>query len=345
VRASQARIHLAARLGAVADTVDREVGTIELLKDVPDPVVVTGFLQTWTTALCLIGKYEESLRAAESELSIARSSRLDFVVPHALAALSLANLGLRQFKRATTLARDGGRLAEQGQDLHCEMNFAVIRARIELAHGRPSCALEELDDRWSRKPSPGMYGDFLAIRALALACAGLARESDRYVRLSEATSNHVDSRVTRSFARAICAGVEAGTEARECLLRAVATTSRAGTVDGFVCAYRAYPPLLKSLSHLESDDAARLVGVAQRIDPALSRRLGIETTRRLQSHGLLSPREREVLELIRKGLSNKEISRVLWITEGTAKVHVRHILEKLGVRTRTEAALFPVENP
>jgi ATP/maltotriose-dependent transcriptional regulator MalT len=345
VRASQARLHLAARLGGVTSTVDAEAGTIDLLDDVPDPVVLTGFLQTWTTALCLVGRYEQALQAAKDELIAARATRLDFVVPHALAASSLAFLGLRQFKEATAMARDGARLAEQSQDLHCEMNLAVIRARIELAQGRPTHALEQLEDRWSRRPSPGMYGDFLAIRALALACTDDPHEADHYIHMSQAASNHVDSRVTRSFAKAIGAIRLSQPDARESLLVAVKTTTTAGTVDGFVCAYRAHPPLLQQLADVDSQPARELLTVAQRIDPALTRRLGIAGASRSSPSGVLSPREREVLDLVRKGLSNKEIGRILWITEGTAKVHVRHILEKLGVRTRTEAALFPIDEP
>ena len=52
----------------------------------------------------------------------------------------------------------------------------------------------------------------------------------------------------------------------------------------------------------------------------------------------LSPRERDVFELIKQGLTNREIARTLFLSEATVKVHVRHILEKTGTRTRTEAA-------
>jgi DNA-binding CsgD family transcriptional regulator/tetratricopeptide (TPR) repeat protein len=54
----------------------------------------------------------------------------------------------------------------------------------------------------------------------------------------------------------------------------------------------------------------------------------------------LSAREREVLELVASGWTNRRIGDALFITEKTASVHVTHILDKLGVSTRTEAALM-----
>jgi DNA-binding NarL/FixJ family response regulator len=54
----------------------------------------------------------------------------------------------------------------------------------------------------------------------------------------------------------------------------------------------------------------------------------------------LSRREREVLELLREGLSNAEIGGRLFITPKTAEHHVSAILGKLNMRTRAEAAVF-----
>jgi DNA-binding NarL/FixJ family response regulator len=54
----------------------------------------------------------------------------------------------------------------------------------------------------------------------------------------------------------------------------------------------------------------------------------------------LSAREREVLELLARGLRNREIAEHLVVSEATVKTHVRHVLEKLRLRNRAEAAAF-----
>lgn len=57
----------------------------------------------------------------------------------------------------------------------------------------------------------------------------------------------------------------------------------------------------------------------------------------------LSDREMEVLQLMAKGMSNKEIGRALWISETTVKTHVSHILRKLSQSDRTQAVLAAVK--
>jgi len=56
----------------------------------------------------------------------------------------------------------------------------------------------------------------------------------------------------------------------------------------------------------------------------------------------LTGREKDILKLIAKGLSNKLIARELEISDGTVKVYVKHLLKKLGLRSRVEAAVWMV---
>ena len=53
----------------------------------------------------------------------------------------------------------------------------------------------------------------------------------------------------------------------------------------------------------------------------------------------LSPREREILELLAQGFPNKEIADRVGVSDGTVRWHLRHVYDKLHVRSRTEAAL------
>ena len=59
--------------------------------------------------------------------------------------------------------------------------------------------------------------------------------------------------------------------------------------------------------------------------------------------GLLTPREVEVLRLLSRGQTNPQIAHNLMISRGTAKIHVQHIISKLGVSDRTQAAVHAIE--
>lgn len=83
------------------------------------------------------------------------------------------------------------------------------------------------------------------------------------------------------------------------------------------------------------------------LDPAVARLLAQRMRERRTSPQLVEPlteREKEVLSLVGHGASNKEIASELFITERTARTHVSNILGKLGLSSRTQAALYAVEH-
>lgn len=96
--------------------------------------------------------------------------------------------------------------------------------------------------------------------------------------------------------------------------------------------------LLKSLPREDLLDAVRAAHAGKRcLPPPVAERLNARVP-----GSELTPRELDVLREIVKGRSNREIGRVLSITEGTVKLHVNSLLSKLGVSDRTNAALAAV---
>lgn len=79
------------------------------------------------------------------------------------------------------------------------------------------------------------------------------------------------------------------------------------------------------------------------LDPKAARAL-LEAQRGRRPAETLSPREREVLRLVARGLANKAIARRLEITERTVKAHLTNIFSAIGVTDRTQAALWAREH-
>jgi DNA-binding NarL/FixJ family response regulator len=101
------------------------------------------------------------------------------------------------------------------------------------------------------------------------------------------------------------------------------------------------------LKDAEADEVAAAIRAACRgevhLDPAIARRLTRSLlTPTAQTVKALTDREREVLALVAQGLSNQQIADVLVISERTARTHVSNILSKLGVASRTQAALMAI---
>ena len=79
------------------------------------------------------------------------------------------------------------------------------------------------------------------------------------------------------------------------------------------------------------------------LDPAVARLLADSTRAASQQPGEdLTPRQREVLMLVAQGASNRQIADTLVVSERTARTHVSAILDRLGLVSRTQAALWAI---
>ena len=121
------------------------------------------------------------------------------------------------------------------------------------------------------------------------------------------------------------------------LARAALEVARAQhCIECFVSAYRGFPELVHVLlaSDATREETLAVVSIADD--------LSLFPDRHTSSTGTwegLSRREQEVLVLVAEGHSNRAVGQKLFIAEATVKVHIGHILEKLGVPSRTAAAL------
>jgi len=97
------------------------------------------------------------------------------------------------------------------------------------------------------------------------------------------------------------------------------------------------------LEQILSAAAGKLV-ISEALTELLARALRADSRPKTPTEASLTSREQEILDLIAEGMSNKQVARQLDITEGTVKVHVKHLLKKLNLRTRLEAAVWATKN-
>jgi LuxR family maltose regulon positive regulatory protein len=342
IRLSQAAVHFALRWGGIRQELERNRTTLDLLAQATDPIVRSGFIQSYGTALNLAGRYEEAYELAERQMSEAKRFGLDWVRPHGLEMRALAQIGLRDFDGAQSALRNAFRMAEGAQDTHAQANATALLSRIDVAQGRASKAYERLTETSFRAGSPGMEGELRSIRALTLACLGRLEEATMEIQASAEITSHLEARGLRSYAAVIVAHTrDQRDQVVDQISEALEDSETTGNADAFVTAYRAFPALLETIAIAAPSLNEFLLSPLRAYDGALAERAGLATRDpKPQTDEALTEREEEVLSLLREGLSNRQIAHTLWIAESTVKVHVRHIFDKLGVRSRTAAAVF-----
>jgi DNA-binding CsgD family transcriptional regulator len=295
-------------------------------------MIRSGFLNTLAHTLILAGRFREGEQAARACLADLREYGLEFGFSHINISLARAATGLKRYTDAAALLRET-------RDAHGSTRFTRVSCDAQLMR---IVAIRGGE----RQPLPSslpqidvnLYAELLATHALHEAVRGDASHVSAMCHQADELSHSEEVRVLTGWARAVgflALGADvAAAQARGAIQRSL----KSGIVDSLVVAYRAAPQLLDLIgSSVDDDERDFLVRVMTEAgDDVLceAHRLG-----RPGNDTPLTPRELEVLHLVAAGLTNQEIASQLFITLSTAKVHVRHIMEKLNARSRTEAAM------
>ena len=308
----------------------------QLLRFVADPVARSSFRNVFGYALASSAMFTEATAITEEQIEDAKRCRLDFVLPYALAIKAVVCAGQHAYSQAEELLGEADDRALKAGDWAGFQVASAVRIRLYIAQADFESAI----DRGRMDPvgaTRSLRAELTAGHALAAAGIGRTRQARELANAALGQSIGVEGSITAHCALAVLAirvgDREAGLKhAREALHRSTYT----GMIECLVSAYRGCPELIVSLledahAHDELSVILAKVGDAETSSP---RTRGVE-----HSVMALSRREKEVLSLLAQGLSNAAIGGELFISPVTVKVHVRHIFEKLGVKSRAAAAL------
>ena len=325
VRLATCKLILGDRWGGVEEAVAQAEPAYWLVGQVADPMIRSSFLNMLARALIDAGHYSRALTIAEQGLVDVHQTRLLFAVPHMLTPKASALLGLSQVGPALRAADAAINAAQDG---HSRANGALLRARVLIALRRFDDARGCLFDYRTTTRDSATRGEVIAHDAFAAACLGDGAAAIEAAALARTTSRTIHTAIVAELARAVARARHAN--AHDMLDEALGLVVASGHVDYLVLAARSNPQVARLLEASSFEGDATIARAKSLIRPSTER----------PAVPKLTARETEVLEFVTAGLSNREIADRLFISQVTVKAHMRHILAKLGARSRTEAAVI-----
>jgi ATP/maltotriose-dependent transcriptional regulator MalT len=322
LRAASTALLRHVRLGSVPEALTAASDAMCFLEHATDPLIRTAFLNMLGRSYAYSMQYERAIELYERGIADAGRMRLDFAALHFHLGLANAQIGLGNYAAADNALR---RAKEYASDAHTQGNWHLVSARLSLAQHRFEQARRILARHGTARDA-ATRAELRAYAALAEGCLGHTDAALELASQTSAISSTVEPAVVSTVAQILVSPAE-----REQLAHQLAElVEERGHPDFILHACRAFPLFASYVENVRS--------LSTKIDAAVARaessQSAIET---------LTRREREILGLLTEGLRNREIARRLYISEVTVKVHVRHILEKTGTRSRTEAAVLAAQ--
>lgn len=336
-----ARLFLGNRRAALTGIWRDAEALVHRVGDSRDPMAATSFLLAASYLRRSRAEYAEAHELASRAAQLADEYRLGrlkhaFCLLHGASAL----IGLRRFRAAERRIDDLARLGIDRTRIIVD-EHRNVRTKLQLARGAFEAVLAAPP---VRDGVPAELGEHVALVAVAAGAAGDAARARAEVRRAQELGTSIESCFYGRFALVLArlAGGPPSDRLRRDAVELLAAAEEAEFLDAFVVAYRANPELLALVAEdRRVADVATRAALAAR-DELLVRRLGLARDAATDDPtplDRLTRREAEVLDLMAKGLANGDIARRLFISEKTAKVHVYHIFEKLGVSSRVQAVL------
>jgi ATP/maltotriose-dependent transcriptional regulator MalT len=307
-----------------------------------DPLAATSFLAMASVVARYSANYTLSRDLAERAARMCRELRFDLGLGASLLHRAAAELGLRAFGRAQRSLAAFGQTLISREDPFYRVEGLTVEARLHASRGNLQKALDTHDELTGIVAPPRALGSHLAAHSIVLAASGDAKQARLIANEARCHGSNIEMIHFAALGCAIAEDIDGRSEEFSSRVAGlVIECDQASYVDGLVFAYRVYPRLLTAAQG--KPEAATILArlLAKSHDHELARAAGIDIKmddRACGSSGL-TRRECEVLQLLAEGMTNAEIATRLFITPSTAKVHVRHIFAKLGVRTRLQAGL------
>jgi ATP/maltotriose-dependent transcriptional regulator MalT len=345
VRIQNGRLHFGTRLGTLNYGLLGAEAVAGIVGEAKDPVVRASFWHVYGAACRAAADYPGALEATNNALREIATYDLSFGRAHVYLIRAGALTGTQEYDEAQALLDEVARIATRNGDAYLQRGELTNRCKLYLLMGEMADAAHIANTEWPSVGSRGQFAEFLATRAVALAAGGGGRAD------ANAALERAEGLSHENEASALCTSVRAlfGLDQQNALItmlpRIRETVSR-GILDPlvFVCRLdRRLPRQVAQVPELRSVLQETLNVIDAHPHSALDSRLPAHE-QALKEAGL-TRRERDVLGLLSAGKTNREIAQSLFVSESTVKVHVRHVLRKIGARTRTEAAIYALTKP